>query len=391
MSLESEMVTLKELVLNLFKNLNNKIKSQQDIIEEHFLRFPYAQSNGTQKQQAQDPSHEVSPLESSEFVEMEATKEELAEVPEEPSNVASDAFQENSHPNCEKNQSSLVAHLPQEENSKGDKQAPSSGQDEDTEEEKAEFYFSCHERMQNDQASKDSKDSPQEKLLPSSLYSDNGGAIREAQSMPNLSKTTLNAEIDYDLASNKLNEISKTESDDLSPGSEKGISSGTGLHGFRWAETNVKPQPKFMKVLNSAKKPDLNRSDEFEAQDIINSINYLESHRATDLQPFDYQQKPSELKSNPVSPRNTLAPQSPSSTPFEYTFGKRNKKQSLRNPIMSKTQPSPAPIMIGEGACDSEPTMAFNSNNDCKAQSRSMNYPKISDSWKEVKAFNKND
>lgn len=91
---------------------------------------------------------------------------------------------------------------------------------------------------------------------------------RDIQSMPNLSKTTLNEEIDYDLgkytikcaylinpADNyKLNESSKA---DLTPSStsklENSVTRFKSIKDYTKVHTEI--QPKFMNVLNSPNKP----------------------------------------------------------------------------------------------------------------------------------------
>lgn len=150
-----------------------------------------------------------------------------------------------------------------------------------------EFYFSCHERMLNDNASKDNIPNMKAHIFSDSFYEENlkGNSaypslgLRETQSMPDLSKTMLNSEIEYSLANYKLNESSKIS--DPSPSSEKDGQNSSKFMSSRYNRMDEEVQPKFMTTLNSARKQDLNRSDEFEAKDIIDSINYIESCKFT--------------------------------------------------------------------------------------------------------------
>lgn len=87
------------------------------------------------------------------------------------------------------------------------------------------FYFSCHERMVNDKHEGTRFVfilcfHAELLLILTCFYSDIFTESflqkidpRETQSMPNLSKTTLNDEIEYDLDNYKLNESSKAETD----------------------------------------------------------------------------------------------------------------------------------------------------------------------------------
>lgn len=97
---------------------------------------------------------------------------------------------------------------------------------------------------------------------------------RENESMPELTRTSLGEEIEYDLYDYKLNESSKmTEnSKDLNQNVPNKYVS---IQFY----TNKKSMinPKFMNSLNSKKKAevyinDLNASDEFEAAEIISSL-----------------------------------------------------------------------------------------------------------------------
>jgi hypothetical protein len=128
---------------------------------------------------------------------------------------------------------------------------------------------------------------------------------RETQSMPNLSKTTLNDEIEYDLDNYKLNESSKVDTeyemiegkqhitslveeveDKLnskktstceSPGSQKAPSKFVSIKEY----TNIKSEfrPKFLTTLNKAKGklPELNNSDRYETLEIIESLQMVDS------------------------------------------------------------------------------------------------------------------
>ncbi len=103
--------------------------------------------------------------------------------------------------------------------------------------------------------------------------------------MPNLSKTTLNEEIDYDLYNYKINESSKVDQEDtFSPTNKtnQSIHKFVSIKNFRKMDNEI--HPKFMNELNELNKSpkkhyNLNSSDQFEAQDIIDSINGIENSK----------------------------------------------------------------------------------------------------------------
>lgn len=75
--------------------------------------------------------------------------------------------------------------------------------------ENAEFYFSCHERMIDDKSKKQNKNNKANSFYTESSQ---GNLVhREIQSMPNLTHTTLNDEIEYELINYKINESSKAD------------------------------------------------------------------------------------------------------------------------------------------------------------------------------------
>lgn len=97
---------------------------------------------------------------------------------------------------------------------------------------------------------------------------------RDTESMPDLTHTTLGEEIEYDLYDYKLNESSK-----ITENSKDVKSNEPNKYVSIQFYTNKKSlvHPKFMNSLNTAKKTevyinDLNASDEFEAEEIINSL-----------------------------------------------------------------------------------------------------------------------
>ena len=95
---------------------------------------------------------------------------------------------------------------------------------------------------------------------------------RKTQSCPNMSKTTLNDEIDYSLAGYKVNESSIA---DITPSSDK-LELGERKFKSIKSYTDLKPevQPKFLDSLNNSPDPklNLNSSDHYEAQELIESL-----------------------------------------------------------------------------------------------------------------------
>lgn len=93
--------------------------------------------------------------------------------------------------------------------------------------------------------------------------------------MPNLSKTTLEGEIDYELDNYKLNESSKLDSNQSCDNIDTSISKFKSIGSYTNITTEV--QPKFMNALNVRsyiRKPggDLDTSDKSETQELINSL-----------------------------------------------------------------------------------------------------------------------
>ncbi|CAI2374175.1 unnamed protein product [Moneuplotes crassus] len=425
-TLESEVRALKDLVFYLYKSHipQNSHLSQsptQSSLSTTPVPPPYPfppPSAPTQNPSNPLPKNhrnengDFSNKDSSELLEMEASEVLLPEVPEESSNVASEiyqeacqeTYQENSHPNSymslERSKSPLMEQIEQKQmqinqsrSIKSDGKGHNSSKNEDvTEEEKAEFYFSCHERMRNDGANRESKDSHQENIFTNSFYEENMKALRETQSMPNLSKTTLNEEIEYELANYKLNESSNADIEDLSPNNEEEAQNTSRFSSIKkYKKMDEEIRPKFITKLNSARK-NLNRSDEFEAQDIINSINHHESKQEDSelkessiekalFQPFEYGRSYPDLKKCSTSPKKKPKSASSQKNPFEYTFGKKNLKLSIGKPTTHYKNAPPAPLPLGDEACDSESTIVFNTSGDQKHPSRNQDYYKMSDSW----------
>lgn len=98
--------------------------------------------------------------------------------------------------------------------------------------------------------------------------------------MPDLSRTSLGWEIEYDLDNYKLNESSKA---DVTPSSDRIDTSSIKFKSISYyTRMKTEVQPKFMKALNIKNyqvqtSGDLNSSDKIEAQEIIDSLKCIDS------------------------------------------------------------------------------------------------------------------
>eukprot|EP00345_Euplotes_harpa_P002778 CAMPEP_0168330624 /NCGR_PEP_ID=MMETSP0213-20121227/7851_1 /TAXON_ID=151035 /ORGANISM="Euplotes harpa, Strain FSP1.4" /LENGTH=199 /DNA_ID=CAMNT_0008334249 /DNA_START=778 /DNA_END=1378 /DNA_ORIENTATION=+ len=183
--------------------------------------------------------------------------------------------------------------------------------------------------MVNDDASKDKHGIVMSNVFTSSFLEKLG--VRPTESMPDLSRTSLNDEIEYDLYGYKLNESSKM--DESYPDADSNPNPK-----FRSIQFYIKNKsqihPKFLQKLNTlnsySASSDINLSDQLEAEFLLKTLKPISRHKL--IQAPDKPAKSGKAEKT-QKPFAYSSPQeegvSSNQKNMEFTFGKRKAENKV--------------------------------------------------------------